>query len=1016
MKKQRQKPTNRSEIQLQNNMHLSPKGTVLVYVVVLMLIFGILGVVMVSLFTSSIASSRMRFAFSELRKADFDLNVMIDPLNTTTYTVTDGGSFTINVFSPWFESSGNQSIVSSPPDLALNVPIGAVPVDYTIPISPNTIYAVNYEFVDVNPTASGISEITGYTIPARPPPPTTLTLALKDDFNANLDERVVFAVQPAAGQDVNVDGVDLDLPLEAQYFLPKYGGAISIRRNDYFYEQRKEEPEGAPTKVVLTNLSKAPQSEWLTTQTNANDWVILSPRNFIVVPTGQSDGTTYGGDYAFGGGIYDSSLIRPGSAPPDITADDLTSNLSEQETDTRFFEVDTVADTLRIGRGLTDQFGSALYAGDESIGGDQDYCQQGACLLALGVRAFFLVNFSQQGEGITFTLLGKGFPAPLTPNNSASSVGGDFELSELMGYAGDSRLVANADPLDNSDFLATNEDDRGLDPPKIAVEFDTRTNNAAGDPPPDYCSGADANADTRNDPLASNKDAVQYVFWGRTGFLNIPCRDNNTLYDDNRHDADGEQPTEEWRFGTAGIFSFWRPAIGSDGTIYMSARDSILYALNEDGTEKWTFPLGDNNEYMPGIDRTGGPNDGTIYSDVAGNSLLALNPDGSEKWRLFVGADVDSTPVVDSDGTIYFVTGDDVDGVPSLSPDASVVYVVSNDDNLYAVNTATGAMIWSFPIGADGAESGELNSSSAVDPNTGIIYVGSDDHNVYAVNPNGTEKWRFTTGADIESSPTVAIDPIDGRSTVYIGSDDDNVYALDAETGAKKWEFATGGPNVVSSPVVDLDGTIYVGSEDGNVYAINPDGTEKWNFPTGDQVRSSPAIGQAGFIHIGSNDTNFYTISQFADPRNFKDADQNLGKLLTSAELDSSVLVNNNTDWLNGAGSRGSWAVRLEVDRALLPNVDGKFDYELRLWMRQCFDQDDTPCDKILGTFYQDTRIEYDYTAVEDLPMRQSFSLSGAEQDAFESFFFGFTGAAGAEALDVAPAIRWSIATSSTGQ
>jgi outer membrane protein assembly factor BamB len=379
--------------------------------------------------------------------------------------------------------------------------------------------------------------------------------------------------------------------------------------------------------------------------------------------------------------------------------------------------------------------------------------------------------------------------------------------------------------------------------------------------------------------------------------------------------------------------------------------------------------------------------------------LLALNPDGSEKWRLFVGADVDSTPVVDSDGTIYFgtdgptnslfavnpngtvkwqfVTGDDVDGVPSLSPDASVVYVVSNDDNLYAVNTATGAMIWSFPIGADGAESGELNSSSAVDPNTGIIYVGSDDHNVYAVNPNGTEKWRFTTGADIESSPTVAIDPIDGRSTVYIGSDDDNVYALDAETGAKKWEFATGGPNVVSSPVVDLDGTIYVGSEDGNVYAINPDGTEKWNFPTGDQVRSSPAIGQAGFIHIGSNDTNFYTISQFADPRNFKDADQNLGKLLTSAELDSSVLVNNNTDWLNGAGSRGSWAVRLEVDRALLPNVDGKFDYELRLWMRQCFDQ------------------------VEDLPMRQSFSLSGAEQDAFESFFFGFTGAAGAEALDV---------------
>jgi hypothetical protein len=68
--------------------------------------------------------------------------------------------------------------------------------------------------------------------------------------------------------------------------------------------------------------------------------------------------------------------------------------------------------------------------------------------------------------------------------------------------------------------------------------------------------------------------------------------------------------------------------------------------------------------------------------------------------------------------------------------------------------------------------------------------------------------------------------------------------------------------------------------------------------------------------------------------------------------------------------------------------------------MRQCFDQDDTPCSEILGTFYQDTRIEYDYTAVADLPMRQRFSLTGAEQDAFERFFFGFTGAAGAEVLN----------------
>jgi hypothetical protein len=289
----------------------------------------------------------------------------------------------------------------------------------------------------------------------------------------------------------------------------------------------------------------------------------------------------------------------------------------------------------------------------------------------------------------------------------------------------------------------------------------------------------------------------------------------------------------------------------------------------------------------------------------------------------------------------------------------------------------------------------------------GTIYVGSDDQYVYALkevarlaDPTGVGgvnaaqgEWRFRTNGEIESS--AAIDPIDG--TIYIGSDDGNVWAINPN-GTEKWRFPTGG-NVESSAIVDLDRTIYIGSLDGNIYAINPDGTQKWFFATGGEVPSSPALGQDGFIHIGSNDTNFYTISQFGDPRNFKDEDKSAGKLLTVEDLDSSVVADSNTDWLNGAGSRGPFAVRLEVDRALLPNVDGEFNYELRLWIRQC--NNDLNCDNILGTFFEDTRIAYDYTAVTELPMRQSFSLEGIDHDAFERFFFGFTGAAGAEALDV---------------
>jgi hypothetical protein len=292
--------------------------------------------------------------------------------------------------------------------------------------------------------------------------------------------------------------------------------------------------------------------------------------------------------------------------------------------------------------------------------------------------------------------------------------------------------------------------------------------------------------------------------------------------------------------------------------------------------------------------------------------------------------------------------------------------------------------------------------------------VGSDDFYLYALkpaarlaDPTGAAgvnpalgEWRFRTNGEIESS--AAIDPDDG--TIYIGSDDGNVWAINPN-GTEKWRFPTGGA-VESSPIVDLDGTIYVGSTDGKVYAIDPNRTQKWFFQTGNAVPSSPALGKAGYIHIGSNDRNFYTISQFADPRNFKDEDKSSEKLLTVEDLSAAspvgekVDVNSTDDWLNGqAGIKGPFAVRLEVDRGLTPNADGEFNYELRLWIRQC--NSDFPCDNILGTFFQDTRVAYDYSAVPALPMIQRIALSAGEQAAFERFFFGFTGAAGAEALDV---------------
>jgi hypothetical protein len=56
--------------------------------------------------------------------------------------------------------------------------------------------------------------------------------------------------------------------------------------------------------------------------------------------------------------------------------------------------------------------------------------------------------------------------------------------------------------------------------------------------------------------------------------------------------------------------------------------------------------------------------------------------------------------------------------------------------------------------------------------------------------------------------------------------------------------------------------------------------------------------------------------------------------------------------------------------------------------MRQCTQAD---CNDILGTFFQDTRIKYDYSALADLPLAQEIELSPSDHAMFNRFLFGFT-------------------------
>jgi outer membrane protein assembly factor BamB len=321
----------------------------------------------------------------------------------------------------------------------------------------------------------------------------------------------------------------------------------------------------------------------------------------------------------------------------------------------------------------------------------------------------------------------------------------------------------------------------------------------------------------------------------------------------------------KWRFQLAAgeeIYMYSSPAIGPDGTIYVGSSDSSLYAVNPDGTLKWSFPTADEVRSSPSIAA-----DGTVYFGSEDSYLYALNPDGTLKWRYETGKNVGSSPSIAADGTVYFgsddhflyalnpdstlkwryQTGGDVDASPAVGSDGTI-YAGSDDDHLYALNP-DGTLKWRYDV------NGNVRSSPAIAAD-GTVYVGSYDNKVYslrALNPDGTLKWGYPAGFRVRSSPAIASD-----GTVYIGSDYNSLHALNPD-GTLKWRYQTGS-NVDASPAIASDGTVYFGSNDDCIYALNPDSTLKWRYETGADVESSPTIGEDGTVYFTSGDGYLYAL------------------------------------------------------------------------------------------------------------------------------------------------------------
>ena len=89
--------------------------------------------------------------------------------------------------------------------------------------------------------------------------------------------------------------------------------------------------------------------------------------------------------------------------------------------------------------------------------------------------------------------------------------------------------------------------------------------------------------------------------------------------------------------------------VGRDGTLYIGAFDSKLYAVNDqDGSTLWSVGTY-GTSYTPAVAA-----DGTIYVTNFGGAISAYNPTGELLWIHKVDTEVSASPVVDRDGTLYY--------------------------------------------------------------------------------------------------------------------------------------------------------------------------------------------------------------------------------------------------------------------------------------------------------------------------------------------------------------------------
>jgi outer membrane protein assembly factor BamB len=168
-----------------------------------------------------------------------------------------------------------------------------------------------------------------------------------------------------------------------------------------------------------------------------------------------------------------------------------------------------------------------------------------------------------------------------------------------------------------------------------------------------------------------------------------------------------------------------------------------------------------------------------------------------------------------------FTTKDSIEGAAAIAN--GTVYVASYDENLYAIDLATGVEKWKY-------KAVPFKASPSVHGNA--VFVGDADGEFHCVDAaTGHKRWTFKTDGEIVSGANFA------DNKVLFGSGDETLYCLSIEDGKGLWKFKVPGGPVMASPAI-VGGHTFVAGCDSALHVID--------LKDGKEVRSVQLEGQTG--------------------------------------------------------------------------------------------------------------------------------------------------------------------------